>query len=363
MKTWTYLEAKNKVQLDLNLTDEDFITGDELSGYFNDVLQDVSAIIYDTNQDGYLLSKYYVPGVQGQAKFPLPDNIFATKIRHIRYMNGSMIYDVRQYRRKSKFIDIALTDQYGQPDDYRYLLVNDGPGQSYLEFHPVLRESTILPPQSGAFTPLIMEYYRGPSRIPIIGTTGVGEFCNSEIIAPNQVNTGTSVITVKSGTTTYGIKSQGQVGCYPGSIPYVTGDQIQFQPAYGDTMIGGLTAGVTYFVIALSSTTIQVATTLANAKLGTYITLTSAPTIFTEIKVAATQNIVNATLIDIPEFAPYVIQYVKCKCLPKEGDPRLEDERALLQKLEIDMIASLTNAIPDDDDTVQGDFSHYYEMT
>jgi hypothetical protein len=372
MKIWKWSEVKNKIEVDLDLEDETFITTDEFSGYCNEALIDASAEIYDLCED-YFQTKYYIPGVQGQKQFPLPSNINSNKIRKVIYANGSIVYECYRYHGLGKFIEPYFTDLYGAADDYRYFLPNDIPGQAMIEFHPALRESTILPPQSNSFTPLTMFYLRDVARVPMTnGNTGasqngsvVGEFCNPEIVAPSQINTGTSQITTYSGTTTYGIKAQGQVGCYPGSIAYVTGDCVQVSAAPGDVLPTPLTANTNYFVVALGNGVIQLATTYANATASVPVTiaLTGNCTIFMEIKVAATPNIVNAVLIDIPTFAQYVIQYVKVCCLPKEGDPRMSIEVEKLKDYKMQMVSSLKSAIPDDYSEIDQDLSHYREMS
>lgn len=76
---------------------------------------------------------------------------------------------------------------------------------------------------------------------------------------------------------------------------------------------------------------------------------------------AGSQAASDATLIDIPEFYNYIIQYMKCKVLEKEGDPRLQNAMAVLANVQQNMVDTLTQMVPDDDDTIVPDFSHYWE--
>lgn len=358
MKVWQYQEMYNKITQDLDLKDETFVSPDEMSGYINEALSEAENEIIELNKD-YFKTKYYLPVVQGSSVYSLPDNIYANKIRSIIYQNGSVIYPIVQYRRRNEFQNLAFTDQYGQADDYRYTLINDSIGQAQIEFHPVSRETAIIPPQAGAFIPVVLYYIRNCTRVPLIG-----EYCNVEVLAPTQVNTGTSVITVNSGTTNYGVKAQGKVGCTPGSIPYITGDQVMVSAGPGGTLPSPLQPFVTYYVIALTGTTIQLATTLSNALAATPITLTTTGTVFFTIQVACTQAIKNATLIDIPESATFIMQWAKCRCLSKErGNSQLDTESALLIQQKKMMIDTLTTAIQDDDDEITPDFSHYQETS
>ncbi len=58
MKIWTYLEMKNKLEVDLDLQDETFVTTDELIGYFNEALTESESEMITLNQD-YFLTKFY----------------------------------------------------------------------------------------------------------------------------------------------------------------------------------------------------------------------------------------------------------------------------------------------------------------
>ena len=281
MKVWTVLEARTKIINDFSLQDEAFISYDELSGYLNDAINNAESEIMLTNGE-YFLTSGYLPSATGVEVYQLPDNIYANKIRGFIYSNGSLIYPIKQYRRKQKFINQAFTEEYGASDFYRYTLINDYPGQSQLRMRPASREQAVMPPLANPFTPHILWYYRTCTRVPY-----TGEFCNPEVLAATQFNTSTNAITVNSGNQTYGIASQGVAGCFPGSINYITGDQVQFKPGVGGTLPSGLTQGTVYFVIATSATQISVATTLANALANTPVSLGSQGTVSSIMTVAA----------------------------------------------------------------------------
>lgn len=362
MKIWTYNEMKTKVFTDNDLFDEVFISGNEVAGYFNEALSECASEIHDLNKD-YFKTKYYVPLVAGTSSYALPFNIYANKIRGIIYQSGSIIYPVVQYRRRFEFQNLAFTDQYGSADDYRYILVNHGPGQAVLEIHPTSRETAILPPSASASTPMVMWYLRNVARVPMIAIGGnAAELCNPELIAPTQISIAANTIQTYAGSSTIGIPQQGVVGGYPGSIAYVTGDIVQVAAGPGGTLPAPLLASTNYYVIAGAAGSIKLATTLALALAGTGIDLTTQGTVYMIMQVGATAAIQNATLIDIPEFATFTMQWVKCRSMGKE-DPRLADELATLVAQKKEMVDGLTNAQPDDDDEIEPDFSSYAEMT
>lgn len=65
------------------------------------------------------------------------------------------------------------------------------------------------------------------------------------------------------------------------------------------------------------------------------------------------------TVIDIPEFTTFVIDFMKAKCLAKDGDPRYSDQVAALENQRKMMVDTLTQQVPDDDDQVVADMSFY----
>lgn len=69
----------------------------------------------------------------------------------------------------------------------------------------------------------------------------------------------------------------------------------------------------------------------------------------------------DADKCDIPEAYRFVVQYVKVRIYEKEGNPNLPFAEKRLMDFRKQMISTLANRVPDNDDTVLGDFSHYEE--
>ena len=350
MKVWTYLEMKTKVIGDLDLQDESFIQPDEMIGYFNEAIQEAEAEIAGTKEE-YFLSQYNFPVVAGVSVYQLPPDIYINKIRRIVYSNGPLIYEVKKIKEWRKFTEIALTANFGPNDWYRYFIQNISPGNMQFVLFPASRETAILPQQTGqttGFTPLIFWYMRNANRIPVHG-----EFVQryETYLQQAQVNTGTSVITLKNTT-------------------YVTGDQVQLSPVAFPGGTAGLpaplAAGTTYYVITTGTPgQIKLATTAALAAAGTNITLTTtgSATGYFNLSIAATDLIINVQLVDVPEFATFVMQWVKCRCFEKEGDPRLQGVVSTLEQQRKQMVDTLTEMIVDNDTTIELDYTHYQEMS
>jgi hypothetical protein len=75
------------------------------------------------------------------------------------------------------------------------------------------------------------------------------------------------------------------------------------------------------------------------------------------------QIVDDTSLIDIPEFYYYIKSYVKWKIYGKEGSPLLEEALADRNEKRALMLETLAEMTPDDDNLLEGDYSHYEEMS
>lgn len=74
-------------------------------------------------------------------------------------------------------------------------------------------------------------------------------------------------------------------------------------------------------------------------------------------------RLVNDTdVCDIDEFERYIVQFVKTQAYLKDGDPRSEDSKGLEEQLKSQMINSLSNRTPDNNDEIVLDLAHYEDM-
>jgi hypothetical protein len=69
------------------------------------------------------------------------------------------------------------------------------------------------------------------------------------------------------------------------------------------------------------------------------------------------------TVLDIPEFTTFVIDFMKAKCLAKDGDPRYTEQVAALENQRKMMVDSLTQQVPDDQDYILPDMSFYNQSS
>jgi hypothetical protein len=77
----------------------------------------------------------------------------------------------------------------------------------------------------------------------------------------------------------------------------------------------------------------------------------------------ANRMVEEEDICDIPEFVYYVIQFAKVQIMDKEGHPGYTDAKIKLDELEAEMLTTLADMVPDEDNEIEPDFSAYDEMT
>jgi hypothetical protein len=152
---FNWAQIKSKVQKDLDIEDEVFVTATELMSYCNEAIDEAEAEIHDLYED-YFLNKATITLVQGTSDYALPSDIYAQKIRRIIYQNGSTIYTVSRMKDWQKFEQKAITDLYPGTNWYSYLLINASSAGPMISFVPTAQES-------GAF--ITVWYLRNSTRI------------------------------------------------------------------------------------------------------------------------------------------------------------------------------------------------------
>lgn len=339
MKSWTYAERRQNLEDTMDLQDETFILSRELIEYFNEGIEEAESEIHKIAED-YFLTYDYLPLVTGTSEYPMPYNCYANKIRGLIYANGSIIYPLKRVRSYNEFETLAYADQYGQPDDYRYIIRNPSGDGAKIVLFPTSRETAILSPQANTFTPVKRWYLRQANRIPILG-----EYIPVyEQFIPSAVSASGNTLAITE--------------------TYVTGDAVKITADFpGGTMPAPLVSGTTYYVISVSSTSIKLATSKVNAVTGTAIDLTTAGSGTFSIAIAANQTLIDNTIVDIPEFTKFVQQWVRCRCMEKEGDPRLDRAIQTLEQQRAQMVSTLSEMVPDMDNEIQRDMSAYNEQS
>jgi hypothetical protein len=152
---FTWAQIKAKVQADLDIEDEVFVTESELMSYCNEAIDEAEAEIHSLYED-YFLSKTPITLVQGTSDYAMPSDIYAHKIRRLIYQNGATIYSVERMKDWRKFEQKAATDYYPGTNWYTYLIVNTTAGAPKISLVPTAQES-------GAY--LTLWYIRNATRM------------------------------------------------------------------------------------------------------------------------------------------------------------------------------------------------------
>lgn len=138
MKVYTFLEAYQKIQREMDIEEEDFVDVADLQDFFNEAIDEAEAIILNLRED-YFLTSEYITLVSGQADYSLPTDIYANKIRLIYYDDGNKRYPIK----RAKLEETAYLDKYGDSGYYMYTIQNDdavnGPK---IVFHPASTENS-----------------------------------------------------------------------------------------------------------------------------------------------------------------------------------------------------------------------------
>lgn len=152
MRSWTYLEMKDKVENDLDLQDEILITDDEMLGYANEGIDEAESEIL-TTYEGYFKTSQILELVDGQQDYDLPEDIYAHKIIGLIYDDGSDKYEIHKLR-DHQLGEIPLIES---DDDFRFMIVNSEEDGPKLRLYPT--------PSADDTTSVTLWYIRNARRL------------------------------------------------------------------------------------------------------------------------------------------------------------------------------------------------------
>jgi len=302
MSTKTYGTIKTFVQSKLDLQEENFITASELLTYCEEAVNFCEGEIHKLNiEDQYFVACTNIRMVAGQKFYALPTNMYANKILRVVYTNGTNVYDVKRMTRRQRFEDKEITDTTdGSTNYYRYMLVNNDPNVgTQLELSPRAAETS--------------------SQITTTGSTTSGSKIISSLASTSGIVAGHFI----SGT----------------GIP--TGARVE----------------------SVDSST-QITISAAASATGVGVTLTVAePRLVVWFIRRANVPAASSDIVDFPEFWNFIAQHMIVECLAKElGNPRLPREQEKLKELRAQVLETLSNMVPDQEDKIETDVSSYIDQ-
>ncbi len=157
MRYWTKSELVEKIEADLDLQEETFISTTELDGYINEGIDEAEAEIHEICPD-YFLKRGAVTLVSGTDEYTLASDIYANKIRGVFYRNGSTKYKIDRLKDSQKLMEYE--EMYGESSasNYSYFLINETAGSPKMLLMP-------MPAESGAY--IKYWYYRNANRLSV----------------------------------------------------------------------------------------------------------------------------------------------------------------------------------------------------
>lgn len=344
----TYSELRTLIQTELDLLEsdpaEEFITVNEMIGYYNDAILDARSEILNIYED-YFLSWAYLDVVQGTEEVRFPPNIWGNKIRAIQYNDGSIRYTITRIKNYNKFAKIQDANYLPNNDPwYNYWVKNDQPGRERIVLVPPPTFSTVDNLLPNSFTPVRCWFLRQCNRVPTLG-----EYAFRQKATSASTFAGSDQVTVDGD-----IWDQLQVG----QGMKFAADQAAYLPAE-------IAAGTVYYIIKGSTRGfVKLASSKVNAIAGTFLTLSTPVTMnLVYFTFEANKNLIDNLVIDLPEFSNFIQAWVRCRILMKLKDSSITDAKLMLEQARKQMVDSLTQKEPDDDTVLEGDFSHYMDSS
>jgi hypothetical protein len=141
MKFWTFGEIRQKVERDLDLEGESFITSVEMLGYANEAVDEVERQILTLCED-YFLTRGTLTLVPGVEEYAIPTDIYALKIRQIVYRSGTQVWRVNRVRDWNKFLSYELDKtNLSATQHYGFFILNQTAGSPKILLTPTPTET------------------------------------------------------------------------------------------------------------------------------------------------------------------------------------------------------------------------------
>ena len=136
MEYWTLGEVRQKIEKEHDIQEEpDFLAEGEFTGYVNDVIDTLEQ--HFITIDDYFFATDTINLVEGQRDYPLPDDIYAMKIRGIYDKDNNKIREIKDQAQMK-----VLAASPGEI--YRFKLVNNRGSKPFIRLFPTPTSSEVL---------------------------------------------------------------------------------------------------------------------------------------------------------------------------------------------------------------------------
>lgn len=295
----TYGEILSFVRGKLDLQEESFITPMELLGYAGEAIKVCESEVQKLGiDDDYFAATMPLRINQNAPELKVPSRVFANKIKRLVYQNGSVIYEINRLRTKARYLVGATLNEYDTQLGFSYMIKNnDARVGSKFVFFPPPKEDTVVVAKANCD----MTLGSNVVILPDISGLKIGYFAENENI-PN----GTRIVSIDAINSTVTLTNECLLTDNDQSIEFVS------------------------------------------------------PLVTMEFIRSAIEPTTTESVIDFPEFWPFIAQYMIVECLKKElGNPRLAEEKIKLDDLKALVHSTLSDMVPDEDTTLEKDTSFY----
>jgi hypothetical protein len=291
MEYKTYADLKLRAQERVDTEDETFVDDNELLRYCQEAVDMCEARIHDMGiGDKYFETVTPLLLKSGYSDYQFPSNIYANKILRIIWNRANDVYEIKRLTREKRYTDSVIIDRYSTPDLLTYRIYNNDPSVK-----PVIR-----------MTP--RPNYTVPQVTRVVETT----------ISSNLLVVTTDVTGISVGD-------------------FVSGDGIPMNSIVEEI------DGLDVYISANCTATDTDAS----------ITFTKPDVLMFYVR-NANKPVDDDSIIDIPEFYNFIVQYMIVESLKKDvGNPRIEQETAKLDMLSDQMVTTLAGMVEDQDDHVE----------
>lgn len=156
----TKAQVVTKIELDLDLEEEEFIQPNEMTGYINDAITIIEAHLTTMGlRDRYFYKRTTLSLTSGTADYALPTDLYEDKIKEVVYSNGATIYRVNLLDNDNTEEEIEHLNRFSTTEYYQYRIRSDSSTQKYFQLVPASRET--------ASNVIIIGYFRDLLRVSV----------------------------------------------------------------------------------------------------------------------------------------------------------------------------------------------------
>jgi hypothetical protein len=152
MRDWTLDEIETRINDDLDLHEENFISASEKLAKINAAIDRAESLIHTIYED-YFLSYDTLTLVDGTAAYDMPSDIYANKLRRVLYNVEGEEYTIKYLRGQT---DLQRLHLFTDEDRYKYLITNTAGAGRQMVFYPT-------PAEDGAY--ITRWYIRNAKRL------------------------------------------------------------------------------------------------------------------------------------------------------------------------------------------------------